>query len=86
MLLFLCSSTAEVFALFFQTGCLLSSLAEKGLPYKVTKNVFRNSILWSVNIPNDIAHALFSQNDDCDTVMHNIFIHHHPRVVSCNIS
>ncbi|RLM65335.1 crossover junction endonuclease EME1 [Panicum miliaceum] len=48
-------------------GCLLSSLAEKGLSYKVTKNFFRGSILWSMKIPNGIAHALFSQNDDCDT-------------------
>ncbi|PUZ49201.1 hypothetical protein GQ55_7G307400 [Panicum hallii var. hallii] len=48
-------------------GCLLSSLAEKGLSYKVTKNPFRGSILWSMKIPDGIAHALFSQNDDCDT-------------------
>ncbi|RLM74823.1 crossover junction endonuclease EME1 [Panicum miliaceum] len=48
-------------------GYLLSRLAEQGLSYKVTKNLIRGSILWSMKIPDDIAHALCSQNDDCDT-------------------
>ncbi|KAG2575206.1 crossover junction endonuclease EME1-like isoform X2 [Panicum virgatum] len=48
-------------------GCLLSSLAEQGLSYKVKENEMKGSILWSMKIPDDIAHALFSQNDDCNT-------------------
>jgi len=64
-----------------ETGCLLSSLAEQGLSYKVKENKeneMKGSILWSMKIPDDIAHALFSQNDDCHTVMHIVFIHLHP--------
>ncbi|CAL5029685.1 unnamed protein product [Urochloa decumbens] len=47
-------------------GCLLSSLSEKGLSYKLTENLVKGSILWKMDIPDDIAQALFSQSDDCD--------------------
>ena len=43
----------------------------------------KGSILWSMKIPDDIAHALFSQNDDCHTVMHIVFIHLHPILQGC---
>ncbi|CAL5014531.1 unnamed protein product [Urochloa decumbens] len=47
-------------------GCLLSSLSEKGLSYKLTENLIKGSILWKMNIPHDIAQALFGQSDGCD--------------------
>ncbi|OEL29704.1 Crossover junction endonuclease EME1 [Dichanthelium oligosanthes] len=62
--------TAEIHSSVIESGliggCLLSSLAEQGLSYKVTKDSIKGSILWSMKIPNDIAHALFNQNDDCN--------------------
>ncbi|CAO2036755.1 unnamed protein product [Urochloa humidicola] len=47
-------------------GCLLSSLSEKGFSYKLTENSIEGSILWKMDVPDDIAQALSSQSDDRD--------------------
>ncbi|KAF8660222.1 hypothetical protein HU200_057788 [Digitaria exilis] len=47
-------------------GCLLSSLSEKCLSYKLTNNPVKGSILWKMNVPPDVAQAFSSLHDDCD--------------------
>ncbi|KAL6651515.1 hypothetical protein ACP70R_010440 [Stipagrostis hirtigluma subsp. patula] len=49
-------------------GQLVSSFAEKGLSYRVTANSTEGSILWKLNIPDDIADMLSSLEDGCDIV------------------
>jgi hypothetical protein len=51
-------------------------LAEKGLKYNVTKNPFDigRSILWKMEVPDDIAQELSSLNEGCDMVIHISFV------------
>jgi hypothetical protein len=62
---------------YYWTGPLLSSLAEKDLKYNVTKNPFDigRSILWKMEVPDDIAQEVYNLNEGCDTVMHISFVH-----------
>jgi hypothetical protein len=52
-------------------------LAEKDLKYNVTKNPFDigGSILWKMEVPDDIAQEVYNLNEGCDTVMHISFVH-----------
>ncbi|KAL5674868.1 hypothetical protein ACJX0J_010999, partial [Zea mays] len=47
-------------------GPLLSSLTENGLSYEPTKNRISGSILWKLDVPDDIAQAFSDLNNSCD--------------------
>ncbi|OQU82441.1 hypothetical protein SORBI_3006G240300 [Sorghum bicolor] len=47
-------------------GPLLSSLTENGLSYEPTKNKISGSILWKLDVPDDIAEAFSDLKDSCD--------------------
>ncbi|XP_066346104.1 crossover junction endonuclease EME1-like [Miscanthus floridulus] len=50
----------------FIGGPLLSSLTENGLSYEPTKNKISGSILWKLDVPDDIAQAFSDLKDSCD--------------------
>ncbi|KAJ1273156.1 hypothetical protein BS78_06G258700 [Paspalum vaginatum] len=47
-------------------GTLISGLAENDICYRSSKNKISQSVLWKMDVPNDIAHALSGLDDNCD--------------------
>jgi len=49
-------------------------LTENGLSYEPTKNKISGSILWKLDVPDDIAQAFSDLKDSCDMVLHVSFV------------
>ncbi|WVZ87430.1 hypothetical protein U9M48_034066 [Paspalum notatum var. saurae] len=47
-------------------GTLISGLAENDICYRSSKNKISQSVLWKMDVPNDISQALSGLHDSCD--------------------